>query len=81
MPTERGWASLGAGMAFFVLWWGFGEGELLAAALFLVGAFLVAWVLVRIARRPLVIARRLTPTTTYEGDVVSVTPGLTATCL
>jgi uncharacterized protein (DUF58 family) len=73
MPTERGWAALGAGIAFFVLWWGFGEGELLAAALFLVGAFLVAWVLVRVARRPLVIARRLTPTTTYEGDVVSVT--------
>ncbi len=73
MPTERGWAALGAGLAFFVLWWGFGEAELLAAAVFLVGAFLLSWGLVRVSRRPVVIARRLTPTITHEGDVVSVT--------
>ncbi len=73
MPTERGWAALGAGLAFFVLWWGFGEAELLAAAVFLVGAFLLAWVLVRMARRPVVVSRRLTPTVTHEGDVVAVT--------
>ena len=73
MPTERGWAALGAGLAFFVLWWGFGEAELLAAAVFLVGAFLLAWVVIRLASRPVVIARRLTPTLTHEGDVVAVT--------
>ena len=47
--------------------------ELLAAAVFLVGAFLLAWVVIRLASRPVVIARRLTPTLTHEGDVVAVT--------
>ena len=36
MPTLRGWAALGAAFALAVLWIGFGERLLLAAALFAV---------------------------------------------
>ena len=47
MPTLRGWAALGAAFALAVLWIGFGERLLLAAALFLAGDLNAAAVALR----------------------------------
>ena len=73
MPTERGWASLGASLAFVVLWFGFGELELLAAGLFLGGAALLAWATVRIGSPQVEVGRRLSPPMVHDGETSAVT--------
>jgi hypothetical protein len=51
MPTTRGWALLGAGLALVVLWWLLGEEELLLTGAFFITGLLAAVVFVRL-RRP-----------------------------
>jgi uncharacterized protein (DUF58 family) len=73
MPTLRGWALLGAGLALIVLWWVFGDPELLLAGIFFAGAQMVALVLVRLNRPNLVTGRRLGSTKVHNGDTTTVT--------
>ncbi len=73
MPTLRGWALLGAGLALIVLWFLFGDQELLLAGAFLVGAEAAALIYVR-TRDPLItIGRRLASATVHDGDTTTVT--------
>ncbi len=72
MPTLRGWALTGAGLALFLLWLFFGESELLLAGSFLVLASALALLYVRIARPQLAIARHLSASTVHDGDSASV---------
>jgi uncharacterized protein (DUF58 family) len=73
MPTTRGWALLGAGLALVVLWWLLGDEELLlVAAFFIIGT----WTAVGYVRRhspDLRIGRRLGTTAVHNGDTVQVT--------
>ena len=73
MPTLRGWAFSGAGLALIVLWYALGDPELLLAALFLVTAEVVALVTVRLRRSQLEVSRRLGSATVHDGDTTSVT--------
>lgn len=73
MPTTRGWALLGAGLALVALWWLLGDEELLLAAAFAllgVGAAL-AWV--HLHQPVLRIGRRLGSTAVHNGETVQVT--------
>lgn len=73
MPTTRGWALLGAGLALVALWWLLGDEELLLAAVFAllgVGAAL-AWV--HLHQPALRMGRRLGSTAVHNGDTVQVT--------
>lgn len=76
MPTTRGWALLGAGLALVVLWWLLGDEELLLA-----GAFCIVGVSAALAyvqtHQPIVrIGRRLGTTAVHNGDTVQVTISL-----
>lgn len=72
MPTIRGWAALGASLALFVLWIGFGEELLLGAAAFLAVAVAVGVLYVR-RGIPRVAARRsMSPVQVHDGDRVVV---------
>ncbi|MEA1903359.1 MAG: DUF58 domain-containing protein [Actinomycetota bacterium] len=73
MPTLRGWALLGAGLALIVLWYLLGDPELLLAGLILGGAELAALAYVRLHSPNLVIGRRLGSTTVHNGDTTTVT--------
>jgi len=59
MPTLRGWALSGAGLALILLWYALGEAELLLAGLFLLIAQLVALGYVRSRKPELEVNRRL----------------------
>ena len=73
MPTLRGWAFSGAGLALVVLWVALGDLELFLAATFLILAQLVAIAWVR-ARRPNVeVSRRLGSAIVHDGDTTGVT--------
>lgn len=73
MPTTRGWALLGAGLALIVLWWLLGDEELLlAAAFFVVGAG-AALAYVHLHEPLLRMGRRLGGTAVHDGDTVQVT--------
>lgn len=73
MPTLRGWALSGAGLAFLFLWYGLGEPELLLAAAFLLFAQLIAIVFVRLNRPVVSLSRRLGSATVHDGDTTTVT--------
>jgi uncharacterized protein (DUF58 family) len=76
MPTTRGWALLGAGLALVVLWWLLGDEELLLAGTFLILGELTALGYVRLHRPILRIGRRLGSTTVSNGETVQVTLSL-----
>jgi uncharacterized protein (DUF58 family) len=73
MPTLRGWALSGAGLALIVLWYALGEAELLLTGLILVTAQIVAIVYVRLRTPRLEINRRLGSSTVHDGDSTTVT--------
>ncbi len=73
MPTLRGWALLGAGLALTILWWVFGDPELLLTGTFFVAAVLAAIGYVRLHDPELDIGRRLGSTTVHNGDTTTVT--------
>jgi uncharacterized protein (DUF58 family) len=68
MPTLRGWAALGAAFALGVLWIGFGERMLLAAAMFLLAAVVFGMVYVRNSAPRARLTRRITPVQVHDGD-------------
>ncbi len=73
MPTLRGWALSGAGLALIVLWYALGEAELLLTGLILVTAQIVAIVYVRLRTPRLEINRRIGSSTVHDGDSTTVT--------
>lgn len=73
MPTTRGWALLGAGLALVVLWWLLGEEELLLAGIFFIIGTGVALAYVQLHQPDLRIGRRLGATAVHNGDTVQVT--------
>src|SRR5690606_41356741 len=73
MPSARGWALLGAGSAFFILWWTFGDPELLLVGVFLVLAPLAALAYVRLHRPVVEISRRIGSPAAHDGDTTMVT--------
>ena len=76
MPTARGWAAAGVAAALLVLWAGFGERELMAAAVFLLAAVAVGMLFVRLSPPAVTVGRRLYPDQVHEGDMVTVEIGL-----
>jgi uncharacterized protein (DUF58 family) len=73
MPTLRGWAFSGAGLALVVLWYALGDIELLLGALFLLFAQIIALGLVRLRHASLEVNRRLGSATVHDGDTTTVT--------
>jgi len=73
MPTLRGWALLGAGLALIILWWIFGDPELLLAGTFFIVAELTAIGYVRFHKPQFDMGRRLGSTTVHNGDTTTVT--------
>ena len=75
MPTTRGWAALGAGVALVLLWVVFGERLMLAVGMFLVLAIGGGMAYVRSTVPRVGVTRRLTPFQVHDGDraVVEVT--------
>jgi uncharacterized protein (DUF58 family) len=73
MPTLRGWACSGAGLALVVLWYALGDVELLLAALFLIIAQIIAVVVVRLRHTSIEVNRRLGSATVHDGDTTTVT--------
>jgi uncharacterized protein (DUF58 family) len=75
MPTIRGWAALGAGLALLLLWIGFGEELLLGVAVFLLLAVLFGALYVRRIAPRVGIERRISPTQVHDGDraIVEIT--------
>ncbi|HET7846759.1 MAG TPA: DUF58 domain-containing protein [Acidimicrobiia bacterium] len=73
MPTLRGWAFSGAGLALVVLWYALGDVELLLAALFLIIAQITALVVVRLRHTNIEVSRRLGSATVHDGDTTTVT--------
>ncbi|HZD24045.1 MAG TPA: DUF58 domain-containing protein, partial [Acidimicrobiia bacterium] len=76
MPTTRGWALLGAGLALVVLWWLFGDPELLLAGTFFIFGQAVAMAYVSFHKPELTIGRRLGSIAVHNGDTVQVTLSL-----
>lgn len=73
MPTTRGWALLGAGLALVVLWWLLGDEELLLAGIFFMAGTSGALAYVHLHQPILRIGRRLGTTAVHNGDTVQVT--------
>jgi uncharacterized protein (DUF58 family) len=75
MPTTRGWAALGAGVALIVLWVVFGERLMLGVGLFLVLAIASGIAYVRSTVPNVGVSRLLTPFQVHDGDraIVEVT--------
>jgi uncharacterized protein (DUF58 family) len=73
MPTLRGWAFSGAGLALVVLWYALGDVELLLAALFLLLAQITALIVVRLRHTGIEVNRRLGSATVHDGDTTTVT--------
>jgi uncharacterized protein (DUF58 family) len=75
MPTTRGWAALGAGVALIVLWVVFGERLMLGVGLFLVMAIGSGVAYVRSTVPSVGVSRRVTPFQVHDGDraIVEVT--------
>jgi uncharacterized protein (DUF58 family) len=76
MPTTRGWALLGAGLALVILWWLLGDEELLLAALFCVIGTGVGLAYTQLRQPDVRIGRRLGSTAVHDGDTVQVTLSL-----
>jgi uncharacterized protein (DUF58 family) len=73
MPTLRGWALSGAGLALILLWYALGEPELLLTGLFLLITQAVALVFVRGRKPQLEVSRRLGSATVHDGETTTVT--------
>lgn len=73
MPTTRGWALLGAGLALVVLWWLLGDEELLLTGVFFILGAVAGVAYVRRHAPDLRIGRRLGTTAVHNGDTVQVT--------
>jgi uncharacterized protein (DUF58 family) len=78
MPTTKGWAALGIGLALPILWLAFGERVMLAVAVFLTLAVAIGVVSVRLARPNVGISRSITPAQVHAGDRAIVVVGLVA---
>ncbi len=78
MPTTRGWAALGIGLALPILWFAFGEAVMLAVGTFLVFAVLIGIALVRAATPSISISRTIAPLQVHDGDRAVVRIGLVA---
>jgi uncharacterized protein (DUF58 family) len=68
MITTRGWAALGAAAALVLLYAGFGEPELFAGGVFLVGSVIAGALIVRRSRPDADLTRQITPLRLHEGD-------------
>ena len=73
MPTLRGWALSGAGSALLLLWFGFGDPELLLAGALVLIAQVLSLVIVRLRRPEIEIGRRLGSADVHDGDTTTVT--------
>ena len=73
MPTLRGWALSGAGLALILLWYTLGETELLLTGAFLLIAQVVAVFYVRSRKPRLEVNRRLGSSTVHDGETTTVT--------
>lgn len=73
MPTLRGWALLGAGLALALLWYLFGDPELLLTGVFTLAASLLALAYIRFHRPSLAIGRRLGSAVVHNGDTTTIT--------
>lgn len=73
MPTERGWAVMGAGVSLIVLWTLFGEIELGVTGILLVAAVIMAIGFVAMHRPHLGVARRIGASAIHEGEHAAVT--------
>ncbi len=73
MPTLRGWALSGAGLALLFLWYGLGDPELLLAGAFILIAQVLSLLAVRLRRPRIDVARRLGSTIVHDGDTTTVT--------
>ncbi len=75
MPTTRGWAALGAGVALIVLWVVFGERLMLGVGLFLALAIGGGVAYVRSTVPSVAVSRLITPFQVHDGDraIVEVT--------
>ncbi|HDH26266.1 MAG TPA: DUF58 domain-containing protein [Actinobacteria bacterium] len=72
MPPTRGWAALGAGFAFLILWIAFGEQLLLATAALLVLGTLIGAATVRRSAPSVEVDRTITPVQIHDGDAAVV---------
>ncbi|MGF1617468.1 MAG: DUF58 domain-containing protein [Acidimicrobiia bacterium] len=72
MPTVRGWALTGSGVALLILWYAFGDLELLLAAIFVLLLQFVALTYVRTRQPKLSIGRRLGSATVHDGDTTTI---------
>ena len=68
MPTTRGWAALGVGLALPILWIAFGELVMLAVGAFLIIAVGIGIVSVRAATPRIAISRSIAPVQVHDGD-------------
>lgn len=73
MPTTRGWALAGGGLALILLWWAFGDAELLLTGLFLMLTVAVALLYLRLRPPSLRTSRRLGSPAVHSGDTAMVT--------
>lgn len=73
MPTLRGWAITGGGVALVLLWYAFGDVELLLAAIFVFILQANALAYIRLRRPQLEVGRRLGSATVHDGDTTTVT--------
>ncbi len=73
MPTVRGWALTGSGVALTILWYAFGDLELLLAAIFVFLLQIGALIYVKVRRPKLAVGRRLGSATVHDGDTTTIT--------
>lgn len=73
MPTVRGWALTGSGVALLILWYAFGDSELLLAAIFVLLLQAGGLAYVRLRKPKLDIGRRLGSATVHDGDTTTIT--------
>jgi uncharacterized protein (DUF58 family) len=79
MPTTRGWAALGVGLALPILWVAFGELVMLAVGAFLIIAVGIGIVSVRAATPRIAISRSIAPVQVHDGDRAVVVIDLVTT--
>ncbi len=79
MPTLRGAALSGAGVALCGLWYYLGDPELLMLGAFMILASIGAIIYVRLNPRRLSISRRLSSISLHSGDTATISLGLSAT--
>jgi uncharacterized protein (DUF58 family) len=68
MPTTKGWAALGVGLALPILWVAFGELVMLAVGAFLILAVAIGVISVRATTPRVGISRTINPVQVHDGD-------------